>query len=166
MDQGGGLERLAGLLLRQLLGGQLAQLVVDQRQELLGRLRVALLDGREDAGHVVHHRETPSRLKCFDHDAIPRPDGHGTYRNRTIRENRFRRCGELDLVAESPSFSRPRRRSAGGKPGQAGQLGGWSEAPPDVEADDEADQGRHEVEEGASGWRGRNTARRPRGSPP
>ena len=54
MDQGRGLERLAGLLLGQPLGGQLAQLVVDQRQELLGRLRVALLDGREDAGHVVH----------------------------------------------------------------------------------------------------------------
>ena len=61
VDQGRGLERLAGLLLRQLLGGQLAQLVVDQRQELLGRLRVALLDGREDAGHVVH-RHLRSRL--------------------------------------------------------------------------------------------------------
>ena len=54
MDQGRGLERLARLLLGQPLGRQLAQLVVDQRQELLGRLRVALLDGREDAGHVVH----------------------------------------------------------------------------------------------------------------
>ena len=36
VDQGGGLQRLAGLLLGQLLGRQLAQLVVDQRQELLG----------------------------------------------------------------------------------------------------------------------------------
>ena len=36
VDQGRGLERLAGLLLRQPLGGQLAQLVVDQRQELPG----------------------------------------------------------------------------------------------------------------------------------
>ena len=59
VDQGRGLERLAGLLLRQLLGGQLAQLVVDQRQELLGRLRVALLDGREDAGDVVHAGRCP-----------------------------------------------------------------------------------------------------------
>ena len=56
VDQGRGLERLARLLLRQPLGGELAQLVVDQRQELLGRLRVALLDGREDAGDVVHGR--------------------------------------------------------------------------------------------------------------
>ena len=38
VDQGGGLERLAGLLLGQPLGGQLAQLVIDQRQELLGGL--------------------------------------------------------------------------------------------------------------------------------
>ena len=36
VDQGGGLKRLAGLLLGQFLGGELAQLVVDQRQELLG----------------------------------------------------------------------------------------------------------------------------------
>ena len=63
MDQGRGLERLARLLLGQPLGGQLAQLVVDQRQELLGRLGVALLDGREDAGDVVH-REPPSRASC------------------------------------------------------------------------------------------------------
>ena len=59
VDQGRGLERLARLLLRQPLGGELAQLVVDQRQELLGRLRVALLDGREDACDVVHRREPP-----------------------------------------------------------------------------------------------------------
>ena len=49
VDQGRGLEGLAGLLLRQLPGRQLAQLVIDQRQELLGRLGVAVLDGREDA---------------------------------------------------------------------------------------------------------------------
>ena len=38
MHQGRGLERLAGLLLGQPLGGQPPQLVVDQGQELLGRL--------------------------------------------------------------------------------------------------------------------------------
>ena len=38
VDQGRGLERLPRLLLGQLLRGQLAQLVVDQRQQLLGRL--------------------------------------------------------------------------------------------------------------------------------
>ena len=59
VDQGRGLERLAGLLLGQPLGGQLAQLVVDQRQELLGGLGVAVLDGREDARDVVHRRGSP-----------------------------------------------------------------------------------------------------------
>ena len=61
MDQGRGLEGLARLLLSEPLGGQLAQLVVDQRQELLGRLGVALLDGREDAGDVVIEVDTRVR---------------------------------------------------------------------------------------------------------
>ena len=56
VDQGRRLERLARLLLGQLRCGQLAQLVVDQRQELLGGLGVAVLDGREDARDVVHRR--------------------------------------------------------------------------------------------------------------
>ena len=34
MDQGGGLERLAGLLVGQPRGGELPQLVVDERQQL------------------------------------------------------------------------------------------------------------------------------------
>ena len=45
MDEGGGLERLAGLLLGQLLRRQVAKLVVDQRQEPARGVRVALLDG-------------------------------------------------------------------------------------------------------------------------
>ena len=54
VDQGRGLERLARLLVGQLLRGQLAQLVVDQRQELLGGVRIALLDGGQDARNFVH----------------------------------------------------------------------------------------------------------------
>ena len=54
MNQRGGLKRLAGLLLSHLLGGQLAQLVIDQRQELLGGVRVALLDGGQDARDLTH----------------------------------------------------------------------------------------------------------------
>jgi hypothetical protein len=49
MHQGGGLERLAGILLRQPLGGELAELIINQRQQLLGGLGVASLDVREDA---------------------------------------------------------------------------------------------------------------------
>ena len=42
-----------GLLLGHLLGRQLPQLVVDQRQKLLGGLGVALFDGGEDSGDVA-----------------------------------------------------------------------------------------------------------------
>jgi hypothetical protein len=54
VDEGGGLERMPGLFLRQLQGGQLAQFVVHERQELLGGLGIALLDGRQDSGYVAH----------------------------------------------------------------------------------------------------------------
>ena len=54
MDQCGGLEGMAGLLLGQPLGRQFAQLVVDQRQELFRGAGVALLDGAQDAGDFAH----------------------------------------------------------------------------------------------------------------
>ena len=46
VDQGGCLERLPCVLLGQPASGQRAQLLVHQGQELLGGVRVALLDGR------------------------------------------------------------------------------------------------------------------------
>ena len=48
------LERLPRLLLGYPLGSQAAQFVVDQRQELFGSLAVALLDGGENSGDLVH----------------------------------------------------------------------------------------------------------------
>src|SRR5262249_24553188 len=54
MNQGRGLKRLPGLLLRQLLGRELTQLVVDQWQELLCGVRIAVLDGGQDVGDVAH----------------------------------------------------------------------------------------------------------------
>src|SRR5262249_33193884 len=54
MHQCGRLERLAWLLLRESLCGELAQLVVDQRQELFGGMAVPLLNGREDACDLAH----------------------------------------------------------------------------------------------------------------
>ena len=45
VDQGGGVERLARFFVGQLVGRQLAQLLVDQGQELVGRARVALVQG-------------------------------------------------------------------------------------------------------------------------
>ena len=97
VDQGRGLERLAGLLLGQLLGGQLAQLVVDQRQELLGGVRVALLDGGQDARDVGHKaplrrgRSVPSYPMGL-HDPEDR-SGSGRHRLR----GSVVRFGHLDL---------------------------------------------------------------------
>jgi hypothetical protein len=54
VDSGRGLECSSGPLVRHLLSRQPAQLVVDQREELLGSLSVALLDGGEDSGDLVH----------------------------------------------------------------------------------------------------------------
>ena len=54
VHQRGGVERLTGPLLSQLLRGESAQLVIDQRQELVRGLRVALFHGGQDAGDVGH----------------------------------------------------------------------------------------------------------------
>ena len=54
MDQCCRLERLPGLLLSELLSGQPAQLVIDQRQELLGGTGLALPNGGQDAGDFSH----------------------------------------------------------------------------------------------------------------
>lgn len=49
-----GLERLAGGLVRHPGRRELAEFIVDDRQQLAGCGRVALLDGMENAGHVTH----------------------------------------------------------------------------------------------------------------
>ena len=54
VDEGGDVERLAGAFAGELRAGELAEFVVDERPELLGRLRVALPDGTENTGDVVH----------------------------------------------------------------------------------------------------------------
>ena len=55
MNQGRRLQRLARFLAGEPLGRELAQLAVDQRQELLDGPGVALVDRLEDAGDLVHH---------------------------------------------------------------------------------------------------------------
>jgi hypothetical protein len=57
VDQGRGLKRLAGRLLGEPVRGQPAQLVVDQRQQLFGRVRLAVRNGVQDAGDLAHKRE-------------------------------------------------------------------------------------------------------------
>jgi hypothetical protein len=73
VDQRRGLERLAGFLTGHLGGRQAAQRVVDQREELLGGLRVALLDCREDAGDVVHQRSPGATTSA----RTPAPSANG-----------------------------------------------------------------------------------------
>jgi cyclic pyranopterin phosphate synthase len=54
VDQGRRLERLPWLFLRELRRGQLSQFVINQRQQLLCRRRIARFDLRQDAGDVGH----------------------------------------------------------------------------------------------------------------
>src|SRR5262245_24632497 len=54
MDQRGGLQCLARFFLSESLSGQLPQLVIDQRQQLLRGVGVALLDGGQDARDLAH----------------------------------------------------------------------------------------------------------------
>jgi len=54
VDQGCSLQGLPRSFLGQLLGREFAQFVVDQRQELLGGVRVAFLDGGQDARNFTH----------------------------------------------------------------------------------------------------------------
>jgi Transposase DDE domain len=54
VDQGRGLKCLTALLLGQFLRCQLAQLAVNERQELLGGLGIALLDRGQDGGNIAH----------------------------------------------------------------------------------------------------------------
>jgi hypothetical protein len=54
VDQGGRLQRLAGLLMTQPLDGQLSQLVIDQRQQLFSRLRITLFNRAQDSRDIAH----------------------------------------------------------------------------------------------------------------
>jgi hypothetical protein len=54
MNQRRGTQGLAGGFAVQLLGGQATQLVIDERQKLLGRKGIALLDSGQDARHFAH----------------------------------------------------------------------------------------------------------------
>jgi hypothetical protein len=83
MHQGGGLERLARRLLGHLLRRQLPQLVVNEGQKLLGGLRVALVDGGQDARDFTH------RLSSADGILTQANTKRGPLRTRDVR--RFRR---------------------------------------------------------------------------
>jgi hypothetical protein len=55
MDQGRRLERVPGVFPSHPGCGQLAELLIDQRQQLLGRLAIAGFDLGEDPRDVAHN---------------------------------------------------------------------------------------------------------------
>jgi hypothetical protein len=60
MHQGCGLQRLAGLLLSQLRSRESPELIVDQWQQLLGSLRIARCDLREEERDAAGHEQSSS----------------------------------------------------------------------------------------------------------
>ena len=54
MNQGGGLEGLSGGFVRQSCGGEITQLVVDQREQIGSGLAVARCGGINQVCHVGH----------------------------------------------------------------------------------------------------------------
>ena len=63
VDQGGGLQRLPGGLVGHLVVGELAQLLVDEGQQLLRGRRIALLDGVQDLRDLTHECNYSPRRK-------------------------------------------------------------------------------------------------------
>jgi hypothetical protein len=53
MHQGGGLKRVTRCVLGHLIGGEFAQFRIDQWQQFIGGLWVAMLDGFKNAGYVA-----------------------------------------------------------------------------------------------------------------
>src|SRR5262249_33741229 len=58
VDQGRSLQRLPGVFLGHFVRGQFAELVVDQRQQLLRRAGVSLLHRRQNLGDASHVHQT------------------------------------------------------------------------------------------------------------
>ena len=90
VDQGGGLEGLARLLVSNLLGRKPPQLVIDEWEELVGGVRVALLEGAEDTGDLVHEVK----------DSRPE-DGEQTrviHRDLKPANIMVRACGEVQVM--------------------------------------------------------------------
>ena len=54
VDECSGLERLAGGLMDHFAGGHFAELGIDEWQQLVGRLRVTLLNAVQNEGDFLH----------------------------------------------------------------------------------------------------------------
>jgi hypothetical protein len=54
VDECGGLQGVPGILPRHLGGGELAEFLINEREQFLCSLRLALLDGIQEACDVAH----------------------------------------------------------------------------------------------------------------
>jgi len=54
VDEGGGVEGVAGGFGSHAYGGEFPQFVIEEREQICGGLAVTLLNGFEQAGHVGH----------------------------------------------------------------------------------------------------------------
>ena len=62
MDEGRGLQRVSGILARDLAGGQAAQLIVNKRKQFLGGQCIALSGALQNLSHVAHVSDLPERF--------------------------------------------------------------------------------------------------------
>ena len=76
MNQGGGLKRLPWLLPGHPLGRQLTKLVVDEGEQLLRRLGIALLDRTKDLGDVAHQRRVQEKANARDYSVLRMYEPH------------------------------------------------------------------------------------------
>jgi len=54
VDERGGLQRMTGGFVRHLVRGEAAEFLIDQREQFIGSLAIAMLDGVKDACHFAH----------------------------------------------------------------------------------------------------------------
>ena len=66
MHQRGGLECVAGRFVRHFVRGQPPQLLIDQWQQFVPSLGVALFHGSENLSDVVHGLRRQARLDGFE----------------------------------------------------------------------------------------------------
>src|SRR5262249_30159723 len=67
LDQRRRLKGLSRLLRSQRWRGEPAQLIINERQKLFGRVRVAVLDRGQDAADIGHDGEDTARVKRRQH---------------------------------------------------------------------------------------------------
>src|SRR5262245_30734846 len=73
MDERGSFQRLAWFFGGQFCGGEPAELVIDERKELLGGLRVAAVDGGENARDFAHAAQHKRRARQSPARGVTRP---------------------------------------------------------------------------------------------